>query len=93
MQKEYKSLIWNSSLETKSIETIDTYDNLLYMQRVLCLCVNIQAVISEVIPSHKCDFNMGLCWYLKLKNDLHVTKFFYWTNTICINCLKRPSLL
>jgi len=37
------------------------YDILLYMQRVLCLCINIQAVISEVIPSHKCDFSMGLC--------------------------------
>jgi hypothetical protein len=61
VQRGYECLIWDSSLETKSIETNDVYDNLLYLQRVLCLCVNIQAVISEVIPNHKCDLNMGLC--------------------------------
>jgi hypothetical protein len=61
VHRGYESLIGDSSLETKSIQTNDVYDNLLYLQRVLCLCVNIQAVISEVIPSHKCDLNMGLC--------------------------------
>jgi hypothetical protein len=36
------------------------YDIRLYIQRVLWLCVNIQAVIYEVIPSRKCDMNIGL---------------------------------